>query len=87
MGNTVRPYSTVQPEATSRPGGGAVSGGSAPDLRESPIPLTLEAFRAVLVDGARVANGMPRFKDFTTRELEALRHYLRKQAVILMRVN
>ena len=33
-------------------GSGAVSGGYAPDLRASPIPLSLDAFRAVVVGGA-----------------------------------
>lgn len=61
-------------------GGGAVSGGNAPDLRESPIVLSPEAFRAVLVDGAKREQGMPRFKDFGEVELEALTHYIRQMA-------
>lgn len=61
-------------------GGGAVSGGGAPDLRESPIPLSLDAFKAVVLDGARRANGMPRMPDFTDKEVVALQHYIRKMA-------
>ncbi|MEQ8234040.1 MAG: PQQ-dependent dehydrogenase, methanol/ethanol family [Gammaproteobacteria bacterium] len=61
-------------------GGGAVSGGNAPDLRESPIVLGRESFRAVVVEGAKRMNGMPRFKHFTERELDGLMHYVRKMA-------
>ncbi|MGE0485523.1 MAG: PQQ-dependent dehydrogenase, methanol/ethanol family [Gammaproteobacteria bacterium] len=61
-------------------GGGAVSGGGAPDLRESPIPLSLDAFKAVVLDGAKRANGMPRMPDFTDKEVEAVQHYIRKMA-------
>ncbi|MEM7542528.1 MAG: PQQ-dependent dehydrogenase, methanol/ethanol family [Pseudomonadota bacterium] len=61
-------------------GGGAVSGGNAPDLRESPIVLSKEAFKAVMVDGAKLANGMPRFKDWDEKQLEAITHYVRKMA-------
>ena len=38
-----------------------VAGGPAPDLRESTIALARDAFKAVVVDGAKLANGMPRF--------------------------
>ena len=61
-------------------GGGAVSGGNAPDLRESPIVLSKAALRDVVVNGAKRMNGMPRFKHFTDRELDALMHYVRKMA-------
>ena len=61
-------------------GGGVVSGGAAPDLRESPIVLNKDAFKQVLVDGVRLPLGMPRFKDFTDKELDGLTHYIRSQA-------
>ena len=61
-------------------GGGAVSGGNAPDLRESPIALSPEAFKSVVVDGAKMGNGMPRFTHFTDKELDGLRHYFRLMA-------
>ena len=61
-------------------GGGAVSGGGAPDLRESPIALSKEAFKSVVIDGAKFANGMPRFQHFTDKELDGLMHYFRKMA-------
>ena len=61
-------------------GAGVVSGGYASDLRESPLPLSREAFKAVVVDGARLANGMPRFRDFTDQDLDSLMHYIRQEA-------
>ncbi len=61
-------------------GGGVVSGGAAPDLRESPVVLNKDAFKQVLVDGVRLPLGMPRFKDFTDKELDGLSHYIRSQA-------
>ena len=61
-------------------GGGGVSGGYAPDLRESPLGLTREAFKEVVVKGAKLANGMPRFGDFTDREIDGLMHYIRQEA-------
>ena len=36
-------------------GGGMVSGGPTPDLRESPIPLSRDAFKEVVVNGARLS--------------------------------
>ncbi|MEQ8663792.1 MAG: hypothetical protein RLW62_23485, partial [Gammaproteobacteria bacterium] len=60
--------------------GGAVSGGNAPDLRESPIVLNRDTLHAVVVEGAKRMNGMPRFTHFTERELDGLMHYVRKMA-------
>ena len=59
-----------------------VAGGMAPDLRASAVPLSeMEAvFRSVVRDGARVARAMPGFPDIKDRELEALRHYIRRAA-------
>ncbi len=61
-------------------GGGAVSGGYAPDLRESPLVLSRQAFEDVVLKGAKRANGMPRFTAFTQRELDGLTHYIRQMA-------
>ncbi|MEM7465913.1 MAG: PQQ-dependent dehydrogenase, methanol/ethanol family [Pseudomonadota bacterium] len=61
-------------------GGGAVSGGNAPDLRESQITLAREAFVDVVVNGALHANGMPRFQHFEDRDVDALMHYIRDMA-------
>ena len=61
-------------------GGGVVSGGGAPDLRESPIVLSQDAFRSVVIEGALLKNGMPRFKDYTDKEITGLMHYIRKKA-------
>jgi quinohemoprotein ethanol dehydrogenase len=61
-------------------GGGAVSGGSAPDLRASAIPLTLDGFKLVVVQGDGVPKGMPRFQEFSDAQVEGLMHYLRLRA-------
>ena len=61
-------------------GTGAVSGGIGPDLRESPIATTRAAFKEVVVNGAKLANGMPRFVDFIEEDVDGLFHYIRQQA-------
>jgi quinohemoprotein ethanol dehydrogenase len=61
-------------------GGGLVSGGTAPDLRKSQIPLALNALTAVVHDGALVPRGMPQFGEFTPAEIEGLQHYIRQRA-------
>jgi quinohemoprotein ethanol dehydrogenase len=61
-------------------GGGAVSGGMAPDLRASPIPLEKSAFEEVVRNGAKTNMGMPAFPDMTDEQITALMHYIRQQA-------
>jgi mono/diheme cytochrome c family protein len=61
-------------------GYGAVAGGSAPDLRSSPIPVDGGSFATVVRDGALVPAGMPRFEEFSPDELLALRSYIRGEA-------
>ena len=61
-------------------GSGVVSGGTAPDLRESPIPTNHAALKAVVVDGARLANGMPQYRELTDSNIDGLLHYIRQQA-------
>jgi len=61
-------------------GGGVVSGGLAPDLRESPIALTLASFKEVVVNGSLAPNGMPRFQEFSDEQASALIHYIRQTA-------
>jgi quinohemoprotein ethanol dehydrogenase len=58
----------------------AVAGGIAPDLRASPVPLSMEEFTHVVRDGALQARGMPRFAEMSDQQLESLRHYLRQKA-------
>jgi quinohemoprotein ethanol dehydrogenase len=57
-----------------------VSGGLAPDLRASPVPLSEASFRDVLRSGSRRPRGMPSYEQLSDAELEALRHYIRQQA-------
>lgn len=59
---------------------GAVGGGTAPDLRTSGVPVSAEAFEAVVRQGALVPAGMPRFEELTDRQLGDLRQYIRAQA-------
>jgi quinohemoprotein ethanol dehydrogenase len=61
-------------------GAGAVSGGTAPDLRSSPIPLAASGFESVVRQGVLESRGMPRFQEFTDDDLESLREYLRARA-------
>jgi quinohemoprotein ethanol dehydrogenase len=61
-------------------GAGAVSGGYAPDLRASTIPLYDAALQDVVVKGSRQAAGMPRFHEFSAGDLKALQHYIRREA-------
>lgn len=57
-----------------------VSGGGAPDLRISRIPLDPHAFAAVVQGGALESQGMPRFGKLTKKDLEAIREYIRYRA-------
>lgn len=56
------------------------TGGPAPDLRESPIPLDADAFYTVLHDGALIEKGMPRFGLFGKPVIEGLRQFVRAQS-------
>lgn len=56
------------------------AGGPAPDLRESAIPLSPEAFWSVVHDGTLIERGMPRFGIFGKPQIEALRQYVRSRA-------
>jgi quinohemoprotein ethanol dehydrogenase len=58
----------------------AISGGLAPDLRASPIPLSQEAFVQILTEG-RWSGRMPSFKDTLTKDdMIAIQHYVRWEA-------
>jgi quinohemoprotein ethanol dehydrogenase len=61
-------------------GVGVVSGGYAPDLRASPIPLSAAAFTAVVRDGGLETRGMPKFAELSDDDIEALRNYIRMHA-------
>jgi quinohemoprotein ethanol dehydrogenase len=61
-------------------GGAAVSGGTAPDLRASSVPLSEGAFDSIVRGGALTATGMPRFEEFDAIEIAALRQYIRSRA-------
>ena len=61
-------------------GPGTISGGIAPDLRASQVPLDAKAFASVVRDGARRTLGMPSYTAFSDDDLEALRHYIRREA-------
>jgi quinohemoprotein ethanol dehydrogenase len=61
-------------------GGAVVSGGTASDLRASSVPLSVEAFDAVVHGGALTPKGMPRFEEFGATDMAALRQYIRSRA-------
>jgi len=61
-------------------GAGAVSGGAAPDLRRSAVPLDQGTFQQIVGEGMLVPNGMPKFRTLSPQDMEALRHYIRFQA-------
>jgi quinohemoprotein ethanol dehydrogenase len=63
----------------------AVPGGAAPDLRISPQPSSQAGFTAILHDGVLVSNGMPRFEELSTEDIEAIRQYLRARGQTLPR--
>jgi quinohemoprotein ethanol dehydrogenase len=62
-------------------GAGAVSGGFAPDLRGSEAFLHRDQLEKIVREGASSTNGMPRFKNLSDEDLEALQHYVRQQAL------
>jgi quinohemoprotein ethanol dehydrogenase len=61
-------------------GPGAVAAGGAPDLRASAIVLDQAALTRVVVDGERVARGMPRYAEFSADDIQAIQHFVRKKA-------
>jgi quinohemoprotein ethanol dehydrogenase len=58
----------------------AVGAGTAPDLRESAVPLDAAAFRSVVHDGALRQNGMPSFETLSDEQLRQIRAYIRAKA-------
>jgi quinohemoprotein ethanol dehydrogenase len=58
------------------------SGGMAPDLRASAIPLNEAAFEQIVKEGGSVTMGMPKFSELSEDDLLALRHYIRHRAII-----
>ena len=58
----------------------AIGVGSAPDLRGSAVPLSADAFRAIVHGGALTAAGMPQFGQLNEDEIEAIRFYIRSRA-------
>jgi quinohemoprotein ethanol dehydrogenase len=62
-------------------GASAISGGAAPDLRASAVPLSADAFKAIVQGGGLLSQGMPKFNDLSDAQLLAIRHYIRAQAL------
>ncbi len=57
-----------------------IAGGMAPDLRASPVPLSLDAFREIVRNGALLSKGMPKFAELTDEDLVSLQHFIRQRA-------
>jgi quinohemoprotein ethanol dehydrogenase len=58
----------------------AVAAGAAPDLRTSTIPQSAETFKDIVMNGALLPNGMPKFTIVKDADAEALRQYIRSRA-------
>ena len=56
-----------------------LAGGAAPDLRRSDVPLSLEAFNAVVREGGLVDNAMPKFDELSQDDLITIQHYIRSR--------
>lgn len=61
-------------------GAKTLSGGAAPHLLQSDIPLDRDTFSSVLRDGILQPRGMPGFAELTPEEITSLQHYLRQRA-------
>jgi len=61
-------------------GVGVVAGGHAPDLRSSFAPTAEAPFKSIVQGGSLVANGMPRFEEFTDEQTRDLRQFIETQA-------
>jgi quinohemoprotein ethanol dehydrogenase len=57
-----------------------VAGGTAPDLRASPIALNQKSFAFVLKAGPLESRGMPKFDDLSDTEIKQLHQFLRDRA-------
>lgn len=58
----------------------AIGGGSASDLRASPISLKLSNFSAFLKEGPSQAQGMPKYDDLTDDEIRQIHMFIRQRA-------
>ncbi|BFM07045.1 PQQ-dependent dehydrogenase, methanol/ethanol family [Halioxenophilus aromaticivorans] len=61
-------------------GPAAVSGGGAPDLRASGVPLSFEAMVSITRDGVLKERGMPQFYELSDEDIVSLQHYIRMRA-------
>lgn len=50
--------------------------GAVPDLRRSPMPAIFDALKAVVIDGARVPAGMPKFDELDVDSLKQIQAYI-----------
>lgn len=66
-------------------GSGAVSGGTAPDLRASQAVLDPKTFAMIVRGGALVPNGMPRYDELSDADLAAIRMFIRYRARMELR--
>jgi quinohemoprotein ethanol dehydrogenase len=61
-------------------GTNARSGGGAPDLRASPLAASLQSLKDIVLGGALQLQGMPRYVDLSSDDVESVYHYLRFRA-------
>jgi quinohemoprotein ethanol dehydrogenase len=56
------------------------TGSIAPDLRESALAMSLDAFRSVLHDGPFTGAGMPKYDELSEQDIRAIYMYIRERA-------
>ena len=61
-------------------GGDLASAGSAPDLRESAVAMSMDSLWTVVHDGALIQMGMPRFDELTREQVAQLFAFIRNGA-------
>jgi quinohemoprotein ethanol dehydrogenase len=58
----------------------ALSGGQAPDLRESRLAADRKTLGEIVLNGILQVSGMPKYPDFSDQDVDAVYHYIRWRA-------
>jgi quinohemoprotein ethanol dehydrogenase len=58
----------------------ALSGGQAPDLRASPLAADRKTLNQIVLNGILQLQGMPKYRDFSDQDVDAIYHYIRWRA-------
>jgi quinohemoprotein ethanol dehydrogenase len=57
-----------------------LSGGQAPDLRDSPLAADRKTLGEIVLNGILQLQGMPKYPDFSDQDVDAIYHYIRWRA-------